>query len=76
VENLNKIVEKINSLRIKFNELENQIKEFEKKKIDELIIMASEFGINEDFVKVNNIHSHSPYTMSDQDKWLDFMRKN
>lgn len=76
IENLTILLEKVDSLRIKFDYLEKQIRDFEKKRIDDMIIISSEFGVSENFAKINNTNIRPNFAMSDQDKWLDFMRKN
>lgn len=76
IESLKSIQEKIEHLKKKFTDLEQQIKKFEHKRRDELTKMASEFSIIEDFFTVNNTNIHTPFTLSDQDKYLYFMRNN
>lgn len=76
IESLRKISEKIWLLRKKFDSLDKQIRSFWDKNKEALIKMASEFCVIEDFVKIDNTNVYSPFTMSNQDKRLDFMRKN
>ncbi len=76
IESLKKIEEKIWLLKKKFTDVEQQIKKFEHKRKDELTKMASEFSIIEDFFTVNNTNIYTPFTLSDQDKYLYFMRNN
>lgn len=76
IESLKNIAERIWLLRKKFDNLDKQIRNFWDKNKDALIKMASEFCVIEDFAKVDNTNVYSPFTMSNQDKRLDFMRKN
>ncbi len=76
IESLKQISVKIKSLKKKFEDLEKQMNNFWNKKIDNLIIMASEFSIGKEFATVNNVNLYSPFTMPDQDKRLHFMRNN
>lgn len=76
IESLKRISEKIRLLRKKSDSLDKQIRDFWAKNKETLIKMASEFSIIEDFVKIDNTNVYSPFTMSNQDKRLDFMKKN
>lgn len=76
IESLKKIEEKIGLLRKKSSDLERQIKDFWNKRSDELTKMSSEFSIVEDFFTVDNTNIYPPFTMSDQDKYVHFMRNN
>lgn len=76
IESLIKISDKIKLLKNKFDNLYNNIKSFWDKRHEDLVKIASEFCIIEDFMKLNNTQIYPTFNISDQDKRLNFMRKN
>jgi histidyl-tRNA synthetase len=76
IESLKSILEKIQSLRPKLSNLDRQINDFQNKKKDELVKIASEFCVIEEFIRIDNTNVCPSFTMADQDKWLSFMRNN
>lgn len=76
IESLKEISEKIRLLRKKFDNLDKQIKRFWDKRQEYLVKLAIEFCVIENFGKLNNTGIYATFILSDQDKWLNFMKKN
>ena len=76
IESLKNISEKIKLLNKKFDSLDRQIRDFWENNKEALMKMALEFCVIEEFVNIDNTDTYPPYMMSEQDKRLNFMRKN